>query len=852
MAADQDLEIDENISSKSHSLKIGLRNLICLLEEKEATSGVVVYSVSVSDVLDRFMLWCGNLGALHKPTKTISLDQRLAGAPEVRDQILVNIADLNEAIEDREFKHPMFYPSTYKGAVSGIIFGDSPNREIPPDDDESDDPGNDEDGAALHDRDRHGLDASDAPMDEAHMNLELMAEAMKSLFRLGVLVRRSGPQDRFQRALQQSTFVFPATFDTNYVEQKYPKLYNVEDRWLSKRLGSANAKRRQFMKYCREHKARLDAYDDETPILRDGATEKLSSKATTFIHNVEQQSPEPASGDDDDAISIMTATTTFNAATKLKLPSLAELSSGADHFECPICFTLQSSTTEKAWKIHAFRDLKTYVCTVGGRECNSLLFGDRNAWFEHELQNHRSRYNCPFCDQKGFRSKDTVTTHISSTHGAFTRDQLSALADASCLVPTQFRARDCPFCDDWAAVLEQKKSHKGKEADDGAIQDAFVSATKFKRHVGTHQEQMAIFVIPKSSDTDADKGLGSDSDAVASEASFQSSLRDFIDVTESAYEAEFDSPLEPNYTEDLEKSNAYEGSGPKPADTVPPKDSGEDPFHFWGSFSSSKTYGDGTVPIAKYIAQIARDEAAIHRSSTSKNHEKPTRVPPRSEDASDVDSLFIKHKSRTLTINFRAGKIDDGSVHVGDIRNKIMLALDPSEIDHNYLKMYYKGRLLRGDKNPARDYGIKNNSEIHLTMSGSTESSDDSDESTREIKTVKRPKYPSPEPEPSEPAEPPAMKKLAEIERAFEDELRPMCRQFSASPPSDPQKLEDEHRRISQAMTDHILLINEIKTEGFFEAREKKKQLINLLAKTSMACDVVLENSNRRKRNNEI
>lgn len=105
MATDPGFDGDESISSRSRNLTRRLHDLIGLLEEREAADKAVVSSDQVSDILDRFMLWCGNLGALHQPTKKISLDQRLSDAPEVRDQILINIADFNEAIEDRKFRH---------------------------------------------------------------------------------------------------------------------------------------------------------------------------------------------------------------------------------------------------------------------------------------------------------------------------------------------------------------------------------------------------------------------------------------------------------------------------------------------------------------------------------------------------------------------------------------------------------------------------------------------------------------------------------------------------------------------------------------------------------------------------
>ena len=102
--------------------------------------------------------------------------------------------------------------------------------------------------------------------------------------------------------------------------------------------------------------------------------------------------------------------------------------------------------------------------------------------------------------------------HFSSVHGSFPQDQLSALAKASCVAPSQFRARDCPFCDDWSIILEQRANPKGKRVDTGTTQDVFVPAAKFKRHVATHQEQLAIFVVPRSSDpgADTDENIGSD------------------------------------------------------------------------------------------------------------------------------------------------------------------------------------------------------------------------------------------------------------------------------------------------------------------------------------------------------
>lgn len=193
--------------------------------------------------------------------------------------------------------------------------------------------------------------------------IDLMSECMKALFRIGILVRREVTYDRFQRALQRSRFSFPEQFDTDYVEQKHPKLRSKE-RGLATRLGRANAKRRQFIKYGRDHRTRLEMDMDvrqenvaepkaTLSIDLEAPTEQLSSKATTFVMPAENWNSEllaPPIEDEDDGASLLTASTTFDSKKNLKLVSLADIGPEGKHFECPLCFTLQSFHTERAWR----------------------------------------------------------------------------------------------------------------------------------------------------------------------------------------------------------------------------------------------------------------------------------------------------------------------------------------------------------------------------------------------------------------------------------------------------------------------------------------------------------------------
>ena len=168
--------------------------------------------------------------------------------------------------------------------------------------------------------------------------------------------------------------------------------------------------------------------------------------------------------------------------------------------------------------IHAFRDLKAYVCTAGQEECDVEFFGDRDSWFEHELKEHRAGYKCSLCQLGPLASKD-IRRHIQVVHGPFPDDQLRMLQDAGREPVTMFRAQDCPFCDDWSHNLSKRGNTR---SDSEGTPHVVVSASRFKRHVGTHQEQLAIFALPRGPETDGTPASGS----VARSNSNASSLAD--------------------------------------------------------------------------------------------------------------------------------------------------------------------------------------------------------------------------------------------------------------------------------------------------------------------------------------
>ncbi|KAK7917787.1 hypothetical protein PG985_011395 [Apiospora marii] len=413
----------------------------------------------VADLTARFQLWAGNLGAFHHPSQKLSLDARVAQSPEIRDEILRHLQEIEQA-----------------------SFESIPSEEV-----------------------HHDQIGRASPVDEFAVLIEVMSQSLAFLFRLAVLVKAPGSDNRWNRALQR-TDPFPDDFDYNHAIAKYSYLETDNDgKKLARRIAQASIRRRQFIQYSRDHTANLSS-DARPSVTNDRATERVSSKATTLppAMNLSTLSVQEV---DDDLESLMTASTTFDTDKKLRLPLLSSLSPEGEAFQCPICFTIRQFNREKAWKAHAYQDLKAYICTIGGKDCASSMFGDRKSWFDHEITQHRSQFVCTLCN-KPCQDKDATMSHIKHSHGLNLPGQLSMLADSGRVVPNHFKTTDCPFCD-WA---RERCRRRNKREDDQPPQVETVSRAELKRHIAMHQEQLALFVAPLPDDANESSSSASHSD----------------------------------------------------------------------------------------------------------------------------------------------------------------------------------------------------------------------------------------------------------------------------------------------------------------------------------------------------
>ncbi|KAI7912207.1 hypothetical protein M0657_010561 [Pyricularia oryzae] len=409
-------------------------------------------AIDVNDALERFTLWAGNTGALLSPTSRLSLDSRLAAAPETLDQVCEVLNDLADAIADS--KH--YNDDTIDPGTGMTNVWNTPTPKV------------------------LALGSVQDALEEAHSQMDIISEYLISLFRIAMIIRNSNTE-------------FTDIIDMIHLQDKYPKLSEK----LRKHLRGVNVKRRQVIKYCHDHKTRLSNEDGDKALPDLARTGVGSSKASTFAFGVASDLKFDAAEVtfDEDVVSQLSVSTASAANSTLALPRLSKLSPHGEPFECPICCTFQSFRLEGAWRKHAFHDLRAYACTA---DCGEI-FGDRNAWFEHELRQHRSRYICSLCACPGLLTEVDYKEHIRSSHGSFDEEQSQRLLDSNRQINSVFRAQDCPFCDEWASILSAKRDPKGKGRQDDKC-DPTVSASRFRRHVGTHQEQIAIFAGPREAE----------------------------------------------------------------------------------------------------------------------------------------------------------------------------------------------------------------------------------------------------------------------------------------------------------------------------------------------------------------
>lgn len=124
---------------------------------------------------------------------------------------------------------------------------------------------------------------------------------------------------------------------------------------------------------------------------------------------------------------------------------------------------------------HVFADLRPYVCLEQACEVPHEEYSRRHHWFGHLEQAHWRVWSCPFTCSGEMISADALKVHIVETHGqSLHSNDVEKLMQMGARKVAQISEATCPLC-----------------------REILPSAKKYMKHVGRHQEELALFALPK-------------------------------------------------------------------------------------------------------------------------------------------------------------------------------------------------------------------------------------------------------------------------------------------------------------------------------------------------------------------
>lgn len=300
------------------------------------------------------------------------------------------------------------------------------------------------------------------------------------------------------------------------MRQKVRSASGKAEKWLLERLGKAITKRRQFLRYAREHSDKIarpsakpyvpstvpdlqphrgPRREDEALFERTDAPTEYSrpsaiTKAST-LGPVNIEEAEEAFEDDRSISTVATSAYEESSPNDIRIARLEDVTTPGQHFQCPYCRATQAFKRQSSWKKHVLADLRAYLCTF--EECGMLMFETKTAWIAHETEKHRRCWICPLCRYQTSRNKNTLAVHITQAHpDTIATMNVEITVDTGSQAQDSINASDCKLCD-WTSNL--MSTSENSQIDSRAVM--YVSPRDYYRHVARHLEQLALFAVPR-------------------------------------------------------------------------------------------------------------------------------------------------------------------------------------------------------------------------------------------------------------------------------------------------------------------------------------------------------------------
>jgi GATA zinc finger len=317
-----------------------------------------VSNASWHEQLGRLRIWSANIGA-HQ-TGHSSLDYRLRDASHIRKRILSLLDGLKRALEE----------------TIELLQDDEPLEE-----------------------DLLDLESGQEVETEIQQLFRVIANKIKCLFQMSMLIRKPANRDRLLRARADEAATFEPLY-RNHVGEKYPRANPA----VLDNLAMGIARRKAELMCHERHHIKLSQGLDED------SERKSRAISETIASDFKDKNI-----DFDDLASTSALTQTSYAPSleggnaAVSVPPPPKDCEYGEPFECPYCFFIITMKSRRSWTRHVFKDLMPYSCVFEDCAESKRIFDSRHEWFNHELKTHLGKGMvmdvladalCPLCHEE--------------------------------------------------------------------------------------------------------------------------------------------------------------------------------------------------------------------------------------------------------------------------------------------------------------------------------------------------------------------------------------------------------------------------------------------------------------------
>ncbi|KAI1502966.1 WD40-repeat-containing domain protein [Biscogniauxia marginata] len=465
----------------------------------------IVNERDVQQIQERFDQWAGNLGALQSTKSRLSLEHRLRNSPFTKNAIRKMLMDLHDSVQTAAD----IAVGKRSNRTAGPIIGSGTNLA------EYDISSSDSDSAISSTSSIGNYTQAAGLTSEIQELMSAIKLGLDNLFKASVFIRKFAPKEKRQRA--SNTKPFDNRADVMHIKDRYP-VVTKKNVALVTRLGEANARRRQYFKYRRDHNDRLSRPDTEGDVSESGSKLHLQSrpvdKSSKLTKSISSEQTKPSLLAETEATELVvdplaevqlsslldapSAQSVVSFATSviessednLSFPPLPAEAQNNYSFLCPYCMMvvpLGRKDKDRQWRKHIVEDLEPYICTFPG--CTLDSYQSQHAWFEHELLVHRNDWVCPNCAGV-FESPEALEEHINKRHSQeISGKHIKTVIEQSRRPKESIQPSECPLCDDEWALAEPSVI--------SAEEVLVVDPDQFRQHLGHHLQQVALFSLPR-------------------------------------------------------------------------------------------------------------------------------------------------------------------------------------------------------------------------------------------------------------------------------------------------------------------------------------------------------------------